>query len=174
MTYSPISTPRGHVIFCDDVRQENTGKLLYIGVYVDALVIHSEFPATIPALNFIITYIERPGESTEPVRFVIRSTWDEEEKPLAEINFPVEDFRNLEFNVSGLEDAQQAASVIVALPLQVPRPGIITVYAERGAQEFRLGRLPILSGRQSVISTIMSEPTADVATSQGQPEPASS
>lgn len=38
-------------IMCDDVRQENNGKFLLIGVYMDAITV-PQLPATIPGLTF--------------------------------------------------------------------------------------------------------------------------
>jgi hypothetical protein len=42
-------TPSAHIIYCDDIRQEITGKLIYIGVYTGVMFLPS-FPITIPQL----------------------------------------------------------------------------------------------------------------------------
>lgn len=42
-------TPHVETLFCDDIRHEINGKLSYIGVYADALLVPA-FPATLPKL----------------------------------------------------------------------------------------------------------------------------
>lgn len=39
--------------FCDDVRQEVSGKLIYVGVYVGEMVVPA-FPITIPSLQLVM------------------------------------------------------------------------------------------------------------------------
>lgn len=41
-------------IFCDDIRREDTGKMLFIGVYDNALLA-PELPATLPSLKVYLT-----------------------------------------------------------------------------------------------------------------------
>jgi hypothetical protein len=44
----------GHVVFCDDVRQEIDGKLTLVGVYNGNLTVFGEFPAVLPKLCLVV------------------------------------------------------------------------------------------------------------------------
>jgi hypothetical protein len=139
-----MSTPRGHVLFCDDVRQENTGKFTYIGIYTNGMVLHGDMPAVLPTFCAVITYIERPGETNDPVRIVIESPWDEPDYPFGVIEFPVEPFRSQPVP-DDVDDPQMSAGLVFRSPgpFVVPKLGTMTVYAEVGTRKYRLGRLPI-------------------------------
>lgn len=51
----PITRARfAHTIFCDDLRREDSGKLLVIGMYGSELLVQ-QLPAVLPGLNFLIT-----------------------------------------------------------------------------------------------------------------------
>ena len=146
MTYTPMSTPRGFVTFCDDVRREDNFKFFYIGVYSSGIVINSELPATLTKLCFVVSYIERRGESDEQVRIVVRCPWDEPGTPTAIVDFP-EDFRaSAPPAVEGLEDPQSLMNITFNVaPFVVKSAGAITVMVERGAEEYRIGRMPIFA-----------------------------
>ena len=52
-------------IVCDDVRVENTGKLIIIGMYSeDKIIVHSSFPYTHPSLSLFL-YFQGPFKSGE-------------------------------------------------------------------------------------------------------------
>lgn len=50
-----LSNPYLHAIFCDDVRQEVTGKMLYIGVYSGELIAPG-YPVLLPKLAVVAHY----------------------------------------------------------------------------------------------------------------------
>ena len=62
------STPGGYTLFCEDIRKENNGKRIYLGVFTGSMLLTGEFPMAIPSLKIVVTYLERPGESEEPVK----------------------------------------------------------------------------------------------------------
>lgn len=159
MTYAPMSTPRGNVLFCDDIRMENSGKLLFIGVYTGGLVINSDFPVALPTFYAAVSYIERPGESDEPVQIVMRSSWDEPGTPIASADLPVDEFRKPR-PPGDLEDPQFMANVHLGLaPFEIKRPGEIIVYAVRGDKEYRLGVLSVRkAGQEELGRTDVDEP----------------
>jgi hypothetical protein len=153
MVYTPISTPRGYTVFCDDIRQEANGKLIYIGVYTNGLVINVDFPVTIPKLALSITYIERPGESTDPVTFYVKCPWDKEGEPTASMKVPIEDFRKQPVSVE-LEDPQAAMEIHIMLsPFEIKSAGAMTVIAERGGKEYRVGRLALSKESKEDVDT---------------------
>ena len=50
--------PHASAVFCDDLRQEVTGKMLHIGVYNDEILFNVPPPWTLSGLWCIITYFE--------------------------------------------------------------------------------------------------------------------
>lgn len=70
MTSPPVH-PGGTAIFCDDVRIENTGKHLYLGVYLGQMVISPSFPAMLPTFAVVFRYRERAAEERRPLKFLI-------------------------------------------------------------------------------------------------------
>src|ERR1700730_10196073 len=49
----------GHTLFCDDIRAEADGKMMFIGVYLDQMFVHSDFPVTLPKFGFGITFVQK-------------------------------------------------------------------------------------------------------------------
>ena len=153
--YVPISTPRGSVLFCDDIRQENNGKAIYIGIYTNGMLLGVPPPAALPSFAIAITYVERPNETTDPVRIIVETPWDEPQSPVAVIDFPVDDFRATPVPAD-VDDPQMTGTVFFRSqgPFVVQQLGAITVYAEVGNRRYRLGRLPItLAGTESSETT---------------------
>ncbi|GAB6969675.1 DUF6941 family protein [Methylobacterium phyllosphaerae] len=56
----------GNVIYCDDVRVENTGKLILVGVYNTDMVVNARPPASLAQIQLVVrirTSIEYAGDS---------------------------------------------------------------------------------------------------------------
>ena len=64
-------TPTGYTLFCDDVRMEANGKSILIGLYSGHMYIYGDLPIVLPKLCFRIVYLERPGESDDPLEICI-------------------------------------------------------------------------------------------------------
>jgi hypothetical protein len=58
-----------YTVICDDIRMENIGKAILIGVYIDNKISVPHVPATIPSLSFFQVYeSDRPGSFTCKMR----------------------------------------------------------------------------------------------------------
>jgi hypothetical protein len=144
MTELKPQTPGGYVIFCDDIRQEINGKLIYTGVYGGNMLIAGAPPATLPKLGFSIHYRERPGESDEPVKlqlFYPGVSFDDE--PSMEAEIPVEGMRVQPLPSDPDADDPQVGIVMQfqVSPFEVKQEGRIRVRAVRGDTIIRLGSL---------------------------------
>src|SRR5215208_1177303 len=60
----------GYTVFCDDIRQENNNKRIYIGVYQGVMNVFNPPPTNLFKLSLAVHYYEKPGE-IEPVEIVI-------------------------------------------------------------------------------------------------------
>ena len=50
--------PYGTTVFCDDIRDEVSGKRTYIGVYPNEMLVNGDFPLLLPTFGFALTYLE--------------------------------------------------------------------------------------------------------------------
>ncbi len=60
----PLSHPYLHATFCDDVRQEVTGKMLYVGVYNGELIA-AAYPILLPK-PAVVAHYGYPFEDQAP------------------------------------------------------------------------------------------------------------
>jgi hypothetical protein len=143
MTVFHPPTPSGYTIFCDDVRHENTGKQILIGVYNGDLVVES-LPALLPVFNFVIHYRERKGESELPVKIVITVPTPEDQR-IFEIDIPREALKQVTPATDAVEGEMLSELNLTssANGLVLTHIGRIKVRAYRGDDEIRLGTLRI-------------------------------
>ena len=141
MTLVRTHTPYGYVIFCDDIRFEFGGKTTYVGVYSGTLVGIGSFPLVLPKFVMLATYIERPGESTEPVQ--IRAFLPGEADPFTRIDLPMNEARSAALPDDLPDPLIMVSAPIGAAPLVLAQAGWIKVRAYRGDEEIRLGALSV-------------------------------
>jgi hypothetical protein len=142
------SLPSGFVIFCDDFRREDNGKLIYIGVYGADMIIPGPLPVLLPTFCAITSYREAPGESAESVTLKMFVPGVEEAAIVAEV--PVEQMRNVPLPPA-MEKSSPSFNAIIPIkisPLIIHQEGLIRVRAYRGDDEIRLGSLPIKLAQQ--------------------------
>ena len=139
-------TPYGYTLFCDDIRQEVSGQVTLVGVYGADLITSAPFPATLPKLGLRITYLEKPGESTEPVEIRIYLPGNADGEPAHRLPLPA-DFRSMASAPHpSLSDPFLIAAVLHAeiSPLLLQQEGEIKVRIHRGDRgEIRLGALRV-------------------------------
>src|SRR5438105_1290328 len=141
----------GNVIFCDDVRVENTGKFMYIGVYPGHMHVHGTFPFAIPKLSIGISYYQRPTKFVTPIKFWIFLPGDPDDKPSIEAELPEEATKEaiagaLKLASSNLEPNNAFATIHSNFSfsnLTIQQPGLLKVRAVRGDELIRLGTVLI-------------------------------
>jgi hypothetical protein len=134
-------TPYGYTIFCDDLRQEANGKLIYIGVYMNEMIIFGAAPMLLPTFVAATTYRERPGESDAPVK--IKMFVPGSDAAAAELDLPVASMRSTQF-APETEGEDRMYSVLIPIrssPIVLRQEGLIKIRAYRGDHEIRLGAL---------------------------------
>ena len=136
-------TPYGYTIFCDDLRQETSGKLIYIGVYTGEMIVFGDPPKLLPTFAAVTTYRERPGESDVPVK--IKMFLPGGDDAAAELDVPVAAMRSVQFGAETEgEDRMYSAIIPIRIsPLLLRQDGLIKIRAYRGDDEIRLGALAV-------------------------------
>jgi|GEM_PF-907529 len=135
------ATPYGYTIFCDDIRQEANGKLIYVGVYTSEMIIYGASPMLLPTFVAATTYRERPGESNAPVK--IKMFVPGSDDAATEFDLPVAVMRSTQFGAE-TEGEDRIYSAIIPIrisPLLLHQDGLIKIRAYRGDDEIRLGAL---------------------------------
>jgi hypothetical protein len=158
MTILPSPNIYGYTIFCDDVRQELGGKTSFIGVYSGMMLVHGEFPLTLPKFGFGISLLQRREIFEANVELQIFLPGDAEESPSIALQGSEA--------VEGAIAARTAAEVeglpkgderiiamhmnVIAAPLILKEPGIMKVRAAlRRGDVIRLGTIRIVSQPQA-------------------------
>jgi hypothetical protein len=67
MTVFVPRSPTGFTIFCDEVRQEINGKLLFLGVYTNEMLIAGTMPIALPVFTAFVNYQEKINEIEDHV-----------------------------------------------------------------------------------------------------------
>jgi hypothetical protein len=135
----------GSTIFCDDIRFENTNKLIAIGIYNSGVQIGGSFPFQMKSFAMLINYSERIGTQTEQVK--IQVFFPSIADPLIEVQLPSEQFRlmaepNKDPNAFKA-NFHTAVLPIVMGPVMLAEKGVIKVIARIGDRVQRLGVLRI-------------------------------
>jgi hypothetical protein len=148
----------GHTLVCDDVRQETTGKLIYIGVYHGIMYVQGSFPITLPRLCFSIDLAQKleafspkiklqifvPGDSADNASIQAEMG----EKPGAEGAFQ----RAADVEAAGIPDADKKYLTIFSTLMfenfLLQGEGIIKVRADINGKRYDLGGLRVSKAPQ--------------------------
>lgn len=161
-----VQTPPvvGSTIFCDDFRVEHgTGKLILIGVYQGAMVIHPGFPSRLPLLSFILSLHQRADLYNPKITFRVFLPGDpddetsEESSIVAEMNEadPGASVKQAEELASKLgipttnREYIQTVATLRFTNVELKQSGSILVRADIGGYRYKLGSLPVVSAQNN-------------------------
>jgi hypothetical protein len=138
-----LKQPHGYTIFCDDVRQEIGGKISLIGIYSSNLIVHSEFPVTLPKFVMAVSYIE-PREFAASENLIIRAylPGDNEDHPSAQAEVSITKAKEENGQVQP-DHLVNIRAFIMLSPMTIKETGKIKVRAIRNNETIKLGTLRI-------------------------------
>ena len=149
MMNDPICT--GYTVFCDDIRLENSGKYIFIGVYEGAMVVHGDFPFLLPKFAMAVRYLERIGSFSEEVILRVFIPGDDPNKPSIEGGLNAVAGRKAAVPHSDSEPSVaryvRIGSDVVLSPLIIPKAGEILVRVHCGSHITKLGALLVTNSR---------------------------
>jgi hypothetical protein len=155
-------SPSGYVIFCDDIRQETNGKMIFIGVYPgnDMTVLSDSWPVTISKLSLAISYHENRDTFLSVSEIRIYLPGEPEDTPSFRIQPPPKEALQAITPPRAFDDDADLMKGFVTYtifsPLVIQQEGGIRVIAYIGDDTFKLGSLYIR--RQSVSEAINQNP----------------
>lgn len=131
--------PSGHTIFCDDIREEVSGKITLVGVYAAAMYVQ-EIPSTLPQLCASLVIREKPDSASKViVRILFES--DGEDRLLMETEYSVEGQLSLppteEFSMREIRLNAKMAH------FEIKSEGRLKARAFIDGDEVRLGAMPV-------------------------------
>lgn len=135
------SLPSGHTIFCDDVRQEVSGKQTLVGTYGTYMYV-AEFPVMLPKVCCVITYREAPESAGHVAIRVIQEIGDDE-TVVAEIEYDIPEGTRPPAELEGSFIRREGKFVVQLSPFSMEGPGFLKVRVFRGDDEIRLGAMKI-------------------------------
>lgn len=133
-----MSNPRAHVIFCDDIRQEITGKFFLIGVYSGEIIVHVS-----PASFSVGTWISIEGleQGSHDLKCKVFFQDSDGERLVGEMS-------------AALDVKGDDFAVVIAptgLPLQVDRSGSLVAKLEfDGFHELTAGSIKVTVQDQTI------------------------
>lgn len=135
----------GTTIFCDDIREEVGGKKTYVGIYLQDMIVHSEFPVVIPQFSIAVTYVEPIESDILPVKVSIFIPDENGDDASAfDVDLPEDRGPRLGTLDGDTAVTQRVNSLFFKVsPLILTTEGRIKVRAYRGGEEMRLGSLRI-------------------------------
>ena len=135
----------GTTVFCDDIRDEVTGKKTYVGVYQQDMIIAGGFPAIIPQFALAITYLEPIDTEARPVSIKVFVPSEEGDGDIAvEIELPID--RDQAIKDSDRDPLSLYRGHVLSFrisPFLIPKEGYVKVRAFSDNEEIRLGSLRI-------------------------------
>jgi hypothetical protein len=149
----------GSTIFCDDTRMEATGKLIHIGVYQGAMVIHIPFPVHLPTFSFAISLSQKVNIFNPKVTYRIFLPGDpddassDEASIVAEMNeaAPGDLIKHADTVSDAMGVPEERRKMVRSFAnmafqtLEIKQPGTIKVRADIAGNRYRLGSLSVLA-----------------------------
>ncbi len=139
-------SPYGYTLFCDDLRREEGGKITLVGLYGAEMIIFGSFPVGLPKLALVVTFVERPGESDEPLELVIYFPGDPDDAPTH--RFPIkpdilDGFRKQSPEPDAEDPILTLRLDVLLSPALIKQEGHMKVRIIRGNTEIRMGALRV-------------------------------
>lgn len=128
----------GHVVFCDDVRQEIDGKLTLVGVYNGNLTVFGGFPAVLPRLC-VVTWLNGPLADLMTCSKIILAG-----APLGDVRPELDLGEKLKPSFASNDAARRKLTAILPLaPCTLYKAGAIAVNAETETGMLTIGKLEV-------------------------------
>lgn len=144
----------GYTVFCDDIRLESTGKLLFIGAYQGAMIINAPFPIVLPQLCFSIVVMQKAEVFLPTVGIKIFVPGDQDETPSieAQMNETVQGAAQKQADIKaeaiGIPTSERKwlrmSAQLQFQNFELKGPGSIKVRADIADKRYNFGSLRVL------------------------------
>jgi hypothetical protein len=141
--------PFGYTIFCDEIRDDPTGKVTCAGIYGHVLFAPSEFPFTLSKVALLVRYVAPFSSEREradiPTELELQIYFPGDGDTMPTVTRKVAPLiKPLPFELSDLEDKQMVIEVRVELAqMRILTEGAIKVRIRAGSDITKVGQLRI-------------------------------
>lgn len=153
----------GHTVFCDDIRQEVTGKYIYIGVYQAAMIIHVPFPVKLSRIAFVVSVGQRAATAVPEMSFKIFLPGDNDDTPSIEAEVSEQspgaftEAAKTNADATGIPAEGRAflfnTANLIFDGVEIKQAGAIKVRVDLGGKRYWLGSLPVVAAQSPKTET---------------------
>ncbi|MBI3439005.1 MAG: hypothetical protein HY054_10255 [Proteobacteria bacterium] len=148
--------PWGYTLFCDDVREEITGKYSLIGVYRQDLIIQGTLPAKLSKLCLVVNYVQPANAPKLPLTLKVFLPGVE-----TPISIDVDLSQIPDQAIEDPENQQIKFQAVMALAdLLLQEAGTIKVRVYRNDVEIKCGGIKVYAMQPEEISEAPTKPAA--------------
>lgn len=148
MSFNLIPAPYGSVVFCDDIREEVSGKVTLVGCYGADLVVGGEVPAILPKLCMSCRIIFDPFDGEKILTLIIALPGETLESANIKNDVPVS-IASLGSAGNGPSDPNypryMALINVIGGPITLNSEGIIQVFIVLDGVTTRIGVVKVRS-----------------------------
>lgn len=160
MPNTKIYEPHGFTLFCDDIREEASGKTTYVGVYNDVLKVVGSLPTTLPSFGMAIHLFCNTGETPESLTIQVALPGNDIDKPEMTMPVDVEKLTPQHRDMPATDDEifaprSHLGFKILVHNFPVSKPGRLRLTALWNGNRISLGSLAILHEQSPVNETDM-------------------
>jgi hypothetical protein len=147
MEFERTPSPRGYCTFCEDIRQEISGKQTFVGVIPGSeLTILGPLPAVVGKFCISVMFRQRFSDSLEMVSIEVHLPGDDDDKPSMKAEFSLEEAVAKMPPPSDIDDPFIGIGMKFEFhPLELKSEGRIQVSAVKGGKRYRIGSLKVIS-----------------------------
>jgi hypothetical protein len=149
----------GHTLFCDDIRQEISGKLIFIGVYHGVMVVHGTFPIALSRLCFSISITQKADlfSPTVGIRIFVPGDSDDAPSIEAEAGESIEGAALKQAEINSVPESERKFVQIFASMqfenFQIKEAGLIRVRADVRGKRYKIGSLRVITTPNKILTT---------------------
>lgn len=145
--------PFGFSVFCDDVREEASGKVTLVGTYSGAMMVNGQTPLTIPMLCCHVTlYMDEVSATRGGTLQLCRVDKDDTREVLNSLELPKFELDELPKGRKIVPDADTLLTFSISMrlaPYLIGEEHLLRMIYVLGEDEYRIGALSIEIGAAS-------------------------
>ena len=145
MTVIKPHLPSGYTIFCDDLRQEVSGKVTIVGAYSGGMQIVAEGPISLPRFAAMVLLWTDPAAPRKGL--VLKLMFETDDGEIEEVfsaDFSAEQLGTATLDPQGSTDHIELRSMVQLANVQISRSGRFKVRFYDQSDEIRVGTLRVL------------------------------
>lgn len=139
--------PFGYTVFCDDIREESSGKVTLVGSYSGSMIVNGQVPLMIPMLCAqVAVYMDEDAALRGGMLQLCKIGSGDSREVLNSVPLPEVGRKDLPVAKKVSPDADMLLAISLALritPYQIDEEHLLRMVLIAGDDEYRLGALSV-------------------------------